>query len=66
MFRLRLVSYSFGIDDKSPIYPTLELARNIAQCMLTLYKGRVRVEIYKVTDFRSNVKQLVEALGSPE
>ena len=66
MFRLKLISYSFGIDNKSPIYPTLELARNIAQTMLHLYKGKVRVEIYKVTDFRSNKSQFVESIGSPE
>lgn len=66
MFRLKLISYSFGIDDKSPIYPTLESARSVADIMLHLYKGRVRVEIYRVTDFRSYQRQLVEAMGSPE
>lgn len=65
MFRLKLISYSFGIDDKSPIYPTIELARDIARIMLRLYDGKVRVEIYKVTDFRSHQKHLVESFGSP-
>ncbi|TDR76684.1 hypothetical protein DFP86_110110 [Paludibacterium purpuratum] len=66
MYRLKLISNTFGIDDKSPIYPTVESARNAAQVMLRLYRGKVKVEIYQVIDLRTHQKRVIESIGSPE
>lgn len=64
MFRLKMISNAFGIDDKSPIYPTLESARSIAMLMLSIYHGKVRIEIYQITDSSTHKRRLVETIGS--
>jgi len=61
-----MISNAFGIDDKSPIYPTLELARIVSQRMLQIYHGRVLIEIYQVIDASSHQRRLVESIGSPD
>ncbi|MBV8045587.1 MAG: hypothetical protein JO171_00415 [Paludibacterium sp.] len=66
MYRLKLISNTFGIDDKSPIYPTADAARAAANVMLRLYRGKVKVEIYQVLDLRTNQKRVIETIGSPE
>jgi hypothetical protein len=63
VYRLKMVSNVFGIDDKSPIYPTLESAREVAQLMVNLYHGKVRVEIYQIVDANTHQRRLVETLG---
>lgn len=66
MFRLKLISNTFGIDDKSPIYPTVDAARDAAKVMLRLYRGRVKVEIYQVLDLRTHQKRIIETIGTQE
>lgn len=66
MYVIKLVSNAFGIDDKSPIYPTQEQARKIGLLMLSLYHGRVRVEIYQILDLQTHKRRLVETMGSQE
>jgi hypothetical protein len=66
MFRIKLVSDVYGIDDHSPIYQSLEQARKVAIRMLHIYHGQVRVEIYQMLDARSRNRRLVESMGSAE
>ncbi|UTH76520.1 hypothetical protein [Chromobacterium sp. IIBBL 290-4] len=48
MYRLKLISPDFGIDDSGPLHPTQEQARWAAELMLHVYKGRIRAEVHKV------------------
>jgi len=64
MFRIKLISNVSGIDDKSPIYPSLEQARKVGLTMLTIYHGKVRVEIYQMVDRESHQRRLVETMGT--
>ena len=66
MFRLKMISNAFGIDDHSPLYPTLEQARDAARVMLRMYRGKVKVEIYQVLDLRTHKRKIVESIGSQE
>ncbi|KIA81401.1 MULTISPECIES: hypothetical protein [Chromobacterium] len=48
MYRLKLISPHFGIDDKGPLHPTQEQARQAAELMLRVYRGNVRAEVHRV------------------
>jgi hypothetical protein len=61
-----MISNAFGIDDKSPIYPSIESARAVAGSMLRIYHGKVRVEIYQVIDVTTHQRKLIESIGSPD
>jgi len=62
MYRLRLISPDFGIDDTGPLHSTHDQARKAAKLMHLLYKGKVRVEIHRVVDFRTRSTEKIEAL----
>ena len=62
MYRLRLISRDFGVDDSGPWHSTHEQARQAAKLMYLLYKGEVRVEIHRVVDLRSRKMEKVEEL----
>ncbi|RMC94368.1 hypothetical protein EAY64_15540 [Aquitalea palustris] len=62
MYRLRLISRDFGVDDSGPWHSTHEQARKAAKLMYLLYKGEVRVEIHRVVDLRSRKMEKVEEL----
>lgn len=63
VYRLKMISNAFGIDDRSPIYPTLESARQVAQLMMRIYRGQVKIEIYQVVDQETRQKRVVETIG---
>ncbi|OWY39021.1 hypothetical protein CEK28_09020 [Xenophilus sp. AP218F] len=62
MYRLKLISPDFGIDDRGPLHPSREQARRAAEWMLAAYKGRVKVEIHRVVDLRINKTEKLEEL----
>ena len=58
-----MISNTFGIDDHSPLFLSLEQARSVAQRMLEIYHGNIRVEIYQMLDLQFRDRRLVETLG---
>ncbi|QEL57667.1 hypothetical protein [Chromobacterium paludis] len=48
MYKLKLISPNFGVDDRGPLHPTQEQARRAAELMLRVYRGNVRAEVHKV------------------
>jgi hypothetical protein len=63
IFKLKLISNVFGIDDRSPLYPSLEHAQTVARRMLALYQGNLLVEIYQMTDMQTGKRNLVDSIG---
>jgi len=59
MYRLKLISPDFGIDDTGPLHPTQEQARKAAELMLHVYKGRLRAEVHKV-DLKTRTSEKLE------
>lgn len=59
MYRLKLISPDFGIDDTGPLHPTQEQARRAAELMLHVYKGRLRAEVHKV-DLKTRTSEKLE------
>lgn len=62
MFRLRLVSNHFGVDEKGPLYPTREQAVAVARWMLDIHPYPVRAEIRQFVDDRFRHTRVVEVL----
>jgi len=63
MYRLKLFSNLFGVDDRGPMHPTHEEARKAAQRMLMIHQGRVRIEIHRIIDLRTRKTEKVEEMG---
>ncbi|POZ61082.1 hypothetical protein [Chromobacterium alticapitis] len=59
MYRLKLISPHFGIDDKGPLHPTQAQARQAAELMLQVYRGNVRAEVHKV-DLKTRKSEKLE------
>ncbi|AXE30416.1 hypothetical protein DK842_11210 [Chromobacterium phragmitis] len=59
MYRLKLISPDFGIDDNGPLHPTQEQARRAAELMLLVHKGRLRAEVHKV-DLKTRTTEKLE------
>ena len=66
MYRIKVISNAFGIDDHSPIYMSLDDARKIAQRMLLIHNGKIRVEIYQILDLHLQTRRLVESIESSQ
>jgi hypothetical protein len=64
LFRIKTISDIHGADDNSPFYPTIELARQMAQVMLTIHQGKTTVEIYQMLDAQLHKRRLVEIVSS--
>ncbi|WP_159874855.1 MULTISPECIES: hypothetical protein [Aquitalea] len=62
MYRLRLISPEFGVDDSGPWHTTHDQARKAAKLMYLLYKKEIRVEIHRVVDIRTRKMEKVEDL----
>jgi len=62
MYRLKLISPRFGIDESGPLHPTLQHAQRAAQTLLLVYGGEIKVEIRKVLDLHLRRSELVETL----
>lgn len=60
MYRLKMFHESFGLDEKGPLQASLTQARQAAQLMKLVYKGRIRVEIHRIVDLRTRVTEKVE------
>ncbi|RXZ44784.1 hypothetical protein EBB06_02480 [Crenobacter cavernae] len=63
MYRVKLISPVFGVDDAGPLHPGVSEARRAAHLMLALYQGRVRAEIHRVIDLRLKQSECVEVIG---
>lgn len=63
MYRLRLISPEFGIDDSGPWHSTHDQARKAAKLMYIVYKKQIRVEIHRVVDLRTRKMEKVEDLS---
>lgn len=48
MYRLKLISEQFGVDDSGPLHPSQEQARRAALVMWNVYRGQLRIEIHRV------------------
>jgi hypothetical protein len=66
MYKIKVISNVFGIDDHSPIFMTLDDARRIGQRMLLIHHEKVRVEIYQVLDLHTHSRRLVDTLETPD
>lgn len=65
MYRLRLISPIFGVDEAGPFHPTQQDAHLAALRMLKLYReGELMVEVRKVTNFQWHRSEIIETLGS--
>lgn len=64
MFRLRLVSSAFGVDDGGPLHPTLEHAIQAARVMLLIHRHPLRAEIRQYLDAQMRRSRVVEVLES--
>lgn len=62
LYRLKLISPLFGVDDAGPLHPSVDAARAAARLLRRLYHGRVRVEIHRVIDLRLRRSECVEAM----
>lgn len=62
MFRLRLVSRHFGVDEKGPLYASREEAVKAAQLMLRIHSYPVRAEVRQFVDDRFRQTRVVEVL----
>lgn len=62
MYRLKLISPRFGVDEKGPLHPTLQQAQRAAQILLQVYGRDIKVEIRKVLDLQLRRSELVETL----
>lgn len=62
MYRLRLLSSHFGIDEKGPLYTSREAALNAAQLMLRVHSYPVRVEVIQFMDASLRETRLVAVL----
>jgi hypothetical protein len=64
LFRIKTISDIHGADDSSPFYPSIELARQMAQVMLTIHQGKTSVEIYQMLDTQLHKRRLIEIVSS--
>lgn len=62
MFRVRLISDYFGVDEGGPIHATQEDALRAAQVMLRIHSYPVRAEIRQFVDDRFRLTRLVGVL----
>ena len=62
MYRLKLISEQFGVDDSGPLHPCQEQARRAALVMWNVYRGQLRIEIHRVVDLRSRKTEKLEEL----
>jgi len=60
VYRLRLISRDFGIDDSGPWHSTHDQARKAAKLMYLIYHKQIRVEIHRVVDLRTRKTERVE------
>lgn len=60
MYRLKLISEQFGVDDSGPLHPSQEQARRAALVMWNVYRGQLRIEIHRVVDLRSRKTEKLE------
>lgn len=63
MFRVRLISDYFGVDEGGPIHATREDAVRAAQLMLGIHPYLVRAEIRQFVDGRFRQTRLVGVLA---
>lgn len=63
MYRLKLISPRFGVDESGPLHPTLEHAQRAARILLQVYGGDIKVEIRKVLDLQLRRSELVETVA---
>lgn len=62
MFRVRLISDYFGVDEGGPIHATQEDALRAAQVMLRIHSYPVRAEIRQFVDDRFRLTRLIGVL----
>lgn len=63
MYRLRLKSIHFGVDDGGPLHPSKEVAIAMAQHLLSFHKAPIRAEILQITlQGERRVPRVVEIL----
>jgi hypothetical protein len=62
MFRVRLISDYFGVDEGGPIHATQEDALRAAQVMLCIHSYPVRAEIRQFVDDRFRLTRLIGVL----
>ena len=62
MFRVRLISDYFGVDEGGPIHATQEEALRAARLMLSIHSYPVRAEIRQFVDERCVYTRVVEVL----
>lgn len=65
MFRLRLISPLFGVDETGPLHPSQKQAHEAALKLLKVYhEGELKIEIRRVVDFHWQKSEIVEIVGS--
>jgi len=62
MFRVRLISDYFGVDEGGPIHATQEEALRAARLMLSIHSYPVRAEIREFVDERFRLTRLIGVL----
>lgn len=62
MYRLKLFSRRFGVDESGPLHPTLEHAQRAAHVLLQAYHGDLKVEIRRVVDLQLRRSELVQTM----
>jgi hypothetical protein len=62
MFRVRLISDYFGVDEGGPIHATQEEALRAARLMLSIHSYPVRAEIREFVDDRFVLTRLIGVL----
>jgi hypothetical protein len=62
MFRVRLISDYFGVDEGGPIHATQEEALRAARVMLSIHSYPVRAEIREFVDDRFVLTRVVGVL----
>jgi hypothetical protein len=62
MFRVRLISDYFGVDEGGPIHATQEEALRAARLMLSIHSYPVRAEIREFVDDRFVLTRVVGVL----
>jgi hypothetical protein len=65
MYRLRLISPIFGVDETGPLHPNQKQAQEAALKLLKVYHdGDLKIEIRRVVDFHWQKSEIVATVGN--
>jgi len=62
-YRLRLIFPHMGVDESGPLQSSLQSAREVARQMITVYQGKIKVEIRRVVNLGEKQSEWIETIA---